>query len=30
VWVNGAQIHDGRDYLPLASGPGQVLTKFLQ
>jgi N-acyl-D-aspartate/D-glutamate deacylase len=30
VWVNGTQIHDGRDYLPLASGPGQVLTKFLQ
>ncbi len=30
VWVNGGQIHDGRDYLSLASGPGQVLTKFLQ
>ena len=30
VWVNGIQIHDGRDYLPLESGPGQVLTKFLQ
>ncbi|HEV8259467.1 MAG TPA: amidohydrolase family protein [Burkholderiales bacterium] len=30
VWVNGTQIHNGRDYLPLASGPGQVLTKFLQ
>ena len=30
VWVNGTQIHDGRDYLPLESGPGQVLTKFLQ
>jgi len=28
--VNGEQIHDSRDYLPLASGPGQVLTKFLQ
>ncbi len=30
VWVNGEQIHDGRDYLPLESAPGQVLTKFLQ
>ncbi len=30
VWVNGTQVHDGRDYLPLKSGPGQVLTKFLQ
>ncbi len=30
VWVNGAQVHDGRDYLPLDAGPGQVLTKFLQ
>ena len=30
VWVNGTQVHDGRDYLPLQSGPGQVLTKFLQ
>jgi N-acyl-D-amino-acid deacylase len=30
VWVNGTQIHDGRDYLPMTTGPGQVLTKFLQ
>src|SRR3954462_385361 len=30
VGVNGEKIHDGSDYLPLASGPGQVLTKFLQ
>jgi N-acyl-D-aspartate/D-glutamate deacylase len=30
VWVNGTQIHDGREYLPLESGPGHVLTKFLQ
>ena len=30
VWGNGAQIHDGSDYLPLESGPGHVLTKFLQ
>ena len=29
VWVNGIQIHDGRDYLPLDAGPGQVLTQFL-
>jgi len=29
VWVNGVQIHDGRDYLPLDGGPGQVLTRFL-
>lgn len=28
VWVNGKQVHDGKDYLPLKSGPGQVLTKF--
>jgi N-acyl-D-amino-acid deacylase len=29
VWVNGTQVHDGKDYAPLASGPGQVLTTFL-
>jgi len=29
VWVNAVQIHDGRDYLPLDAGPGQVLTQFL-
>jgi N-acyl-D-aspartate/D-glutamate deacylase len=28
VWVNGTQVHDGRDYLPLEAGPGQVLTRF--
>lgn len=28
VWVNGVQVHDGKDYLPLESGPGQVLTEF--
>jgi N-acyl-D-aspartate/D-glutamate deacylase len=28
VWVNGTQVHDGRDYLPLPRGPGQVLTQF--
>jgi N-acyl-D-aspartate/D-glutamate deacylase len=29
VWVNGVRIHDGRDYLALEAGPGQVLTQFL-
>ena len=29
VWVNGVQVHDGRDFLPLDAGPGQVLTEFL-
>jgi N-acyl-D-aspartate/D-glutamate deacylase len=28
VWVNGQQVHDGKDYLPLDSGPGHVLTEF--
>ncbi|UCH49288.1 MAG: amidohydrolase family protein [Betaproteobacteria bacterium] len=28
VWVNGIRVHDGKDYLPLGSGPGQVLTEF--
>ena len=28
VWVNGQQVHDGKDYLPLESGPGEVLTRF--
>ena len=28
VWVNGVQVHDGRDYLSPAQGPGQVLTEF--
>ncbi len=30
VWVNGTQIYDGHDYVPLGAGPGKVLTKFLQ
>jgi hypothetical protein len=25
VWVNGTRVHDGRDYAPLARGPGSVL-----
>ena len=28
VWVNGVQVHDGRDYMRTAGGPGQVLTEF--
>jgi N-acyl-D-aspartate/D-glutamate deacylase len=28
VWVNGVQVHDGRDYVRLEAGPGQVLTQF--
>jgi len=30
VWVNGTQVFDGHDYVPLEAGPGQVLTEFLQ
>jgi N-acyl-D-aspartate/D-glutamate deacylase len=28
VWVNGVQVHDGRDYCALARGPGRVLREF--
>jgi N-acyl-D-aspartate/D-glutamate deacylase len=28
VWVNGVQVHDGRDYAALARGPGRVLRAF--
>jgi N-acyl-D-aspartate/D-glutamate deacylase len=28
VWVNGVQVHDGKNYLSPARGPGQVLTQF--
>ncbi|MGH8707922.1 MAG: amidohydrolase family protein, partial [Burkholderiales bacterium] len=28
VWVNGVQVHDGRDYCALAQGPGRVLRAF--
>ena len=28
VWVNGVQVHDGRDYVAPGRGPGQVLTEF--
>ncbi|MBX9964654.1 MAG: amidohydrolase family protein [Burkholderiales bacterium] len=30
VWVNGIQVHDGTDYVPLEAGPGEVITRFLQ
>ena len=29
VWVNGAQVHDGKDYLAPERGPGMVLKEFL-
>ena len=29
VWVNGVQVHDGKNYLAPARRPGQVLTEFL-
>ena len=28
VWVNGVKVHDGKDYVQLARGPGQVLDQF--
>jgi len=28
VWVNGVQVHDGRDYVALSAGPGAVLDRF--
>jgi N-acyl-D-aspartate/D-glutamate deacylase len=28
VWVNGVQVHDGKDYVSPERGPGQVLTEF--
>jgi N-acyl-D-aspartate/D-glutamate deacylase len=28
VWVNGVQVHDGKDYLALEAGPGAVLDRF--
>ena len=28
VWVNGVKIHDGRSYVELDHGPGQVLDRF--
>jgi N-acyl-D-aspartate/D-glutamate deacylase len=28
VWVNGVQVHDGKNYLAPAERPGQVLTEF--
>jgi N-acyl-D-amino-acid deacylase len=28
VWVNGVKIHDGKNYVKLDRGPGQVLDRF--
>ena len=28
VWVNGVQVHDGKDYVAPARGPGRILTEF--
>ena len=28
VWVNGVKVHDGKEYVQLERGPGQVLDKF--
>jgi hypothetical protein len=28
VWVNGVQVHDGKDYVRMEHRPGQVLTEF--
>src|SRR6185503_15151704 len=28
VWVNGVQVHDGKNYVASGRGPGQVLTDF--
>ena len=30
VWVNGVQVHDGKGYIALDTGPGEVLTEFSQ
>ena len=29
VWVNGTQVHDGRDYTVPEGGPGEVLREFI-
>jgi N-acyl-D-amino-acid deacylase len=29
VWVNGTQVFDGKQYAPLAAGPGHVLDRFM-
>jgi hypothetical protein len=29
VWVNGAQVRDGRNYVAAENGPGQVLRDFV-
>ena len=30
TWVNGVRVFDGANYVPLARGPGRVLTRFTQ
>lgn len=30
VWVNGVKVHDGKDYVEMEHGPGEVLTQFDQ
>jgi N-acyl-D-aspartate/D-glutamate deacylase len=30
VWVNGVQVHDGKRYIEMETGPGKVLTEFTQ
>ena len=29
VWVNGCMVHDGKDYVKLAEGPGHVIDSFM-
>ena len=28
VWVNGVRVHDGKDYIALAAGPGRVIDRY--
>jgi len=28
VWVNGVKVHDGKNYVEMEQGPGEVLTQF--
>lgn len=30
VWVNGTRVFDGKDYVALPAGPGQLIDRFLQ
>jgi hypothetical protein len=29
VWVNGCMVHDGKDYVKLAEGPGHIIDSFM-